>query len=88
MQLVAEPLHRELQAGGGRLRMEVIVGDASALAKLLMDIAQDADRYRTDHAPSRDIFHRLFDADKVMEDFANHLESLAVRGTGNTRPSR
>ena len=83
-----EPLHRELQAGGGRLRMEVIVGDTSALAKLLMDIAQDADRYRTDHAPSRDIFHRVFDADKVMEDFANHLESLAERGTGNTRPSR
>lgn len=63
-------------------------GDASALAKLLMDIAQDPDRYRTDHAPSRDIFHRVFDADKVMEDFANHLESLAERGTGNTRPSR
>ena len=63
-------------------------GDASALAKLLMDIAQDPDRYRTDHAPSRDIFHRVFDADKVMEDLANHLESLAERGTGNTRPSR
>ena len=42
----------------------------------------------TDHAPSRDIFHRLFDADKVMEDFANHLESLAERGTENTRRSR
>ena len=62
-------------------------GDARALGALLIDIAQNPDRYRTDHAPSRDIFHRLFDADKVMDDFANHVESLAERRTGHTRAS-
>ena len=63
-------------------------GDASALASLLIDIAEDPDRYRSDHAASRDIFHRHLDADKVMDDFASHIESLAERGRGDSRASR
>lgn len=63
-------------------------GDASALATLLVEIAQNPARYRTDHTQSRDIFHRLFDADKVMADFAIHVESVAERRTGYTRASR
>ncbi len=68
-----------LTAGTGTL-IHYPTGDSSALAELLVDIAQDPDRYRTDHAPARDIFNRLFDADKVMDDFADHLESLADEG--------
>ena len=63
-------------------------GDAPALATLLVDIAQNRARYRTDHAPSRDLFHGLFDADKVMADFAIHVESVAERRPGYTRVPR
>ena len=63
-------------------------GDSEALAKVLVDIARDPARYRVDHRPSRELFHRLFDADKVMHEFARHVESLAERGIGNSRRSR
>ena len=39
-------------------------GDSGALARVLVEIAQDPGRYRVDYSPSREIFDRLFDADK------------------------
>ena len=60
-------------------------GDSSALANVLVDIARNPVRYRVDHGPAREMFARLFDADKVMGDFARHVESLAVQGS---RPER
>ena len=63
-------------------------GDSGALARVLVEIAQDPGRYRVDYSPSREIFDRLFDADKVMQEFGSYLESLAARGSAFSRRSR
>lgn len=53
-------------------------GDVDDLIRALTAIADNPGRYRVKHAPARAIFDRHFNADRVLPDYVNWLEELAV----------
>jgi len=62
-------------------------GDADELAACILKLYQDKSLYQKMSENARRVFTKLFDADKVYDEYANHIEEIANAKAAVNEPS-